>query len=117
MITLFVRRESGKRVRNFSLVLCLTGKPNIHLLVLLTFCSCLHCDVSRLINEIKCRLVRINLVQPLQCWSQNENKLFLGNKILCEITDITDTHGLNCIGKQHAACKSKVQACKIYKKC
>ena len=77
-----LKKETRKRARDFSLLWCLTGKPKIHLLVLLTFCLCLHCDVSRLIKEIKCRLVRINLALPLQSLSQNESKLVPGNKSL-----------------------------------
>ena len=64
----------------------------------------LHCDVSRLIKEIKCRLVGINSTLPLQNLSHNENKLVPGKQISkysAKLQYITDTDALYCVGKQH----------------
>ena len=64
----------------------------------------LHCDVGRLIKEIKCRLVGINSTLPLENLSHNENKLVPGKQIskyAAKLQYITDTDGLHCVGKQH----------------
>ena len=61
----------------------------------------LHCDVSRLIKEIKCRLVGINSTLPLQNLSHKENKLVPGKQISkysAKLQYITDTDGLHCVG-------------------
>ena len=88
MITLFVKRRIWKESQSK----LFAGLVFEYLSVLLKFCSCLHCAVSPLIKEIKCRLARINLVLLLQSWFQNENKLFPRTQ------DITDTDGPHCIG-------------------